>query len=117
MQVLVEIHNEKEADKIFPNANVIGINNRNLHNFNEDFENSIRVLQKLSPHIPVIAESGIRTTDQAAFLLSNGFNGLLIGEHFMRNTRPQQACTSFIRELNRKMAVATLLNEKPAYEN
>ena len=84
LDVLVEAHNEEDLDKaIAIDAEIIGINNRDLHSFKVD----LGVTQKLIRHIPpnkvIVAESGIKTYEDMMFLKSLGVNAVLIGEAFM----------------------------------
>lgn len=104
LEVLLEIHHKAEVDKISEDVNVIGINNRNLTTFAVEQNNSLALAQYLPEGIPKIAESGIKTPQQAYDMLSKGFNGLLIGETFMKTDNPAKTCREFIlkiRELER----------------
>ncbi|PKN10141.1 MAG: indole-3-glycerol phosphate synthase TrpC [Deltaproteobacteria bacterium HGW-Deltaproteobacteria-7] len=78
---LVEVHTEEELDlALAANANIIGINNRNLDTFVTDIETS----RKLSARIPrdkiVVAESGIKERKDITSLMRAGMNAFLIGE-------------------------------------
>jgi len=82
---LVEAHDEIELDRALEcGAEIIGINNRNLHTFEVD----MRTCEKLIPKIPkdkvIVAESGIKTHDDIKKLQEFGANAVLIGETFMR---------------------------------
>lgn len=84
LDVLVEAHNEEDLGKALAiDAEIIGINNRDLHTFKVD----LGVTQKLIRHIPpnkvIVAESGIKTYEDMMFLKSLGVNAVLIGEAFM----------------------------------
>ena len=59
-------------------------------------ERSIELLKDLPRQPLKIAESGIASPQIAAQLLKNGFNGLLIGEYFMKHKNPEQACEDFV---------------------
>jgi indole-3-glycerol phosphate synthase len=85
MEPLVESHNEQELGKsIDIGAQLIGINNRNLHTFEVDISQS----EKLFPLIPenaiAIAESGIHSPEQAHRLHNAGFSAILVGESLMK---------------------------------
>ncbi len=99
METLLEIHNREEVEKIPKQVHLIGINNRNLQNFNVNQENAPELLKHIPGHYLKIAESGISHPEQAFKLLNNGFDGLLIGEAFMKHTKPDEACKNFIKEL------------------
>ena len=85
MASLVEVHSEKELKKILrlKNLNLIGINNRDLHSLEVDFD----ATQTLFPLIPkdkiVVVESGIKTYQDTLFLKILGVSAVLIGEALM----------------------------------
>jgi indole-3-glycerol phosphate synthase len=86
MDVLVEVHDERECDRALGlGADMIGINNRDLHTFATD----LAVTQRLAPGIPedvlVIAESGLSTPTDLARLADIGVTTFLIGESLMRH--------------------------------
>jgi len=99
LEVLLEIHQKAELDKINEDVNVMGVNNRNLTTFDVDQNHSIALAQHLPEGILKIAESGIKTPQQAYDLLSKGFDGLLIGETFMKTDNPAQTCREFILKI------------------
>ncbi len=84
LDVLMETHNEEDVEKALSTGGaIIGINNRDLHDFKVD----LAVTQKLIRLIPQnkikVSESGIRTYEDVMFLKSLGINAVLIGETFM----------------------------------
>jgi indole-3-glycerol phosphate synthase len=100
MEVLYEIHDEQDMDKLCPEIAHAGINNRNLATFEVDTEHALRLAEKLPGGVLKIAESGISTAEQVAIFRQHGFQGFLIGEQFMKESRPGLACKKFIRQLN-----------------
>ena len=89
MDFLVEVHNRKELDQaLLLDADLIGINNRDLHTF----KTSLTVTYELLPHIPdgaaVITESGIHIREDVKEMLDHGVYGFLVGESFMRAQEP-----------------------------
>jgi len=104
MEVIVEIHHEAELIKVPDEADIVGINNRNLKTFEVDLENSMQLLNSLPSGKVKIAESGIQTPEDGAMLRSMGFDGLLIGELFMKAYDPVPECRRFIKKLNRLLA-------------
>lgn len=100
LEVLLEVHNSEELQKsLLPNVDMIGINNRNLKNFKVNIE----ISKKLSAEIPAdfikISESGIDDTETVKNLRNYGFEGFLIGEHFMKTENPGEAAKLFIEKL------------------
>jgi len=90
--VLVEVHDLAEMDRALEiDAEIIGINNRNLHTFEVD----LKTTAKLAPEIPSdclgISESGIRTREDVEFVKEQGIHCLLIGESLMRDGDPEKA--------------------------
>ena len=59
----------------------------------------------LFPHIPAelvkISESGINFPEDVHMLKEVGYNGFLIGEKFMRTSRPGKACSNFIKGIEK----------------
>ena len=85
LEVLVEIHEDSELEKIPFGPHILyGINNRNLKNFTVDFQNSIKLSQQLPQQAVKVAESGITSANDIQILRDNGFEGFLIGELFMK---------------------------------
>jgi indole-3-glycerol phosphate synthase len=84
MHCLVEVHNEKELEiTLNKNAEIIGINNRDLHTFNIDLTTTERLRPLIPPEIVVVSESGIKTRVDIRKLEILGVNAVLIGEAFM----------------------------------
>jgi indole-3-glycerol phosphate synthase len=104
MEVIVEIHDEAELKKVPEDADIVGINNRNLKTFEVDLDNSAKLLDQLPAGKIKIAESGIQSPEDGAMLRKMGFDGLLIGELFMKAYDPVPECRRFIKKLNRLMA-------------
>jgi indole-3-glycerol phosphate synthase len=86
LDVLMEVHNEEELDiALKTGAKIIGVNNRNLKNFEVD----LAVTEKLAPKVKaagafLISESGMKTLDDVKRVVDVGANGILVGETFMR---------------------------------
>ena len=81
---LVEIHDEGEADLALESgARVIGVNNRNLRDFTVD----LGTFEKLAPKLAgatLVAESGVKTVEDAKRLRAAGADAVLVGEAAMR---------------------------------
>ncbi len=112
LEVLLEMHAEKELEYAELQPDLYGINNRNLGSFVTDVENSFRLAEKLraatassdsSTKGPVlVSESGISNPDTVRALREAGFRGFLMGEHFMKTPDPGQALNNFIAQLRMK---------------
>jgi indole-3-glycerol phosphate synthase len=97
LDVLLEVHNLEELTQApLTYVDVVGVNNRNLKDFSVDLNTSIT----LAKHIPCekvkISESGISSYDAIGKLSQAGFDGFLMGEHFMLQDNPGEAAHNFI---------------------
>lgn len=97
MDVLAEVHTEKELRKVIAlKADIIGINNRNLSNLTLDLTRT----QKLVPFIPagvtIVSESGIKTLKDMLWLKGLGVDAALVGEVLMKSENIEEV----IKELN-----------------
>jgi len=89
MDVIVEVHDEDElriADSI--GADIIGVNNRDLHSFEVSLDISRRLIRNRAATSLMIAESGISTRRAVEDLRLCGFHGFLIGESLVRSGHP-----------------------------
>lgn len=100
LEVLLEIHSVEEVDKISEYNNIIGVNNRNLETLKIDLNNSYLLQPYISSAEVKVAESGVEDPDKIIELRSIGYNGFLIGSHFMKHSQPHLACKDFINKLN-----------------
>lgn len=86
MDILFEINSQEELERLLPfNPKMIGINNRNLENFETDIENSIKIKKNIPDDILVISESGINDIKDISYLGKHNINNFLIGERLMRS--------------------------------
>lgn len=100
LEVLLEIHDETEIEKIHPAVDVVGINNRNLKTMTTDIQHSINLIKKIPSDFVIISESGISRPEDLLKLREAGFHGFLIGTEFMMHARPHEACRDFIHKYN-----------------
>jgi indole-3-glycerol phosphate synthase len=99
LEVLLEIHSATQLEKITQNVQVIGVNNRNLETFQTDIYTSIELVDKLPQDLVKISESGISKASVIGELMGFGFDGFLIGEHFMMSEDPGKECAEMIRKI------------------
>lgn len=82
---LVEVHDEEELETVLlTQANLIGINNRNLKDFSMNTETTFRLKKMIPEGIAVVGESGLKTADDIRRLEQAGITAALIGETLMR---------------------------------
>jgi indole-3-glycerol phosphate synthase len=92
MAVLVEIHDAAELEAAMSTKTpLLGINNRNLRTFETRLDTTLDLLPAIASDRLVITESGILAAEDVALMRSNGVNGFLVGEAFMRSKDPGKA--------------------------
>lgn len=99
LEVLLEMHDERELEYAELNPDLCGINNRHLGSFITDVETSYRLAEKLPREAIKVSESGISNPQTVRELREAGFHGFLIGEAFMREPQPGQALKEFIAKI------------------
>ncbi len=100
LEVLLEIHSEKELEYVDSAIEMVGVNNRNLGTFVTDVENSFRLAALLPKNTLLVSESGISSPLTVKRLRQADFRGFLIGENFMKTADPGKALGEFINQLN-----------------
>jgi indole-3-glycerol phosphate synthase len=94
MAALVEVHDAEELDAALASgAEIIGVNNRNLHTFEVRLETSLKLAERIPAGVIKVSESGINSSADIKTLA--GFNAFLVGEHLMKSPDPAAA----LREL------------------
>ncbi|NTV28992.1 MAG: indole-3-glycerol phosphate synthase TrpC [Candidatus Omnitrophica bacterium] len=85
VDALVEVHDDTELDRaLLSGAEIIGINNRDLHTFKVDIATSERLIPRIPKDRVTVAESGISTHAEIKRLAAAGAHAVLIGETFLR---------------------------------
>ncbi len=85
LDALVEVHDERELEiALDVEADVLGINNRDLGDFSVDIERTYELLADVPAGKTVVSESGFTTRDQLDELDRVGVDAVLIGETLMR---------------------------------
>ena len=102
LEVLLEIHNEQELVHICDSIDLVGVNNRNLKNFEVSIDTSLALIKQIPTNKLAIAESGISNVDTIVTLRQAGFKGFLIGENFMKQASPSIAFAEFVHQLKAK---------------
>ena len=89
LDVLIEVHDAAELDEALTlGADMIGINNRNLHTFDTSLNTTLDLLAQIPSGVQVVTESGFSTPEQVAQMRARGVHSFLIGEAFMRAEDP-----------------------------
>ena len=115
LEVLLEMHDERELEYATLGADLCGINNRHLGSFHTDVSSSFLLAERLRSLCgfdtdgattggdgrPVlVSESGIGDAQTVRDLRAAGFRGFLMGEHFMKAADPAAALHTFLHQLS-----------------
>ena len=97
LDALVEAHDQWEVDRALNlGAKIVGVNNRNLHDFTVDMGNSIRLRNMAPADTVFVSESGIKTAEDIRILYENKVDAVLIGETLMRSPDKKAALGALI---------------------
>jgi indole-3-glycerol phosphate synthase len=100
LEILLEIHESGELNKLNQYIDIIGVNNRDLRTFGVDYEISLRIADQIPSGFVKISESGISSAQSVRELRKAGYNGFLIGEKFMSEPNPVTAFSEFVKDLS-----------------
>ena len=98
LSVIVEVHDNKEAENALKYENaLIGINNRNLKTLDISLNNTISIFEILKEHKgPIISESGIKNENDAKYIFEKtGIKNFLIGESLLKSDNPAELLKKF----------------------
>jgi len=107
LEILMEIHSEKQLEKVNEYVDIVGVNNRNLETFNVSINTSIDLIDKIPNDFEKISESGISNAKSVVRLNQVGYKGFLIGEHFMKTDNPGHSCKLFIEEVQNLLVASS----------
>jgi indole-3-glycerol phosphate synthase len=100
LEVLLEVHSAEELhQQLFSEVDLIGVNNRDLKSFEVSLDVSRKLVGMIPEEMVKISESGISSTEAIDELRAIGFDGFLMGENFMKHSRPEVAAKEFIGKL------------------
>lgn len=86
LTALVEVHDESElARAVEVGADVIGVNQRDLHTFEVDHQRALRLGGAVPDHVTAVAESGIEGPEDVRRLADAGYRAVLVGELLVRS--------------------------------
>lgn len=104
MEVLLEVHNEDELDRMLTHTvDLVGVNNRDLKTFTTSIDTSLRLVERIPDTFAKITESGLHDADAMLTLFRAGFDGFLIGEAFMKTTDPAAALQTLVTDFTSRM--------------
>ena len=86
LEILLEVHTKQEFENALKTeADLIGINNRNLDTLEIDLHTTEKVLQGYEKSRPILSESGIETPEDIQYLKKCGADAFLIGSSIMKS--------------------------------
>jgi indole-3-glycerol phosphate synthase len=89
LSALVEVHDEGEVERaVGIGARVVGVNSRSLQTFAEDLAVAERLAGLLPADVTRVAESAVRSVEDAQRMAEVGFDAVLVGEAFVRSSDP-----------------------------
>ena len=95
LDVLIEVHDQAECEAALAlSPMMLGINNRNLHDFSVDLGTTHRLLDQIPSDTLVVTESGISAQSDVAEMRAAGIHAFLVGEAFMREPSPGAALSA-----------------------
>jgi len=107
MTALIEVHTLEELDRVLAldGVTLIGINNRNLKNFEVDLKTTEDILRDralvlVEKNITIVSESGLHTAADLSRVVRAGVNAALIGESLVKQPDPGQALAQLLVELS-----------------
>ena len=99
LEVLLEVHNERELEFYCDQVDIIGVNNRDLSNLYVDIQISLDLIDKIPLSVVPVTESGISDIETVRILRKAGYKGFLMGEIFMKHKEPGDAFADFVQRL------------------
>ncbi|RZS96886.1 indole-3-glycerol phosphate synthase TrpC [Cecembia calidifontis] len=113
LEVLMEVHDGEELEKsLNEHLDLVGVNNRSLKTFEVSLDTSFGLVDKIPSEFIKISESGISHPETLFELKKAGFDGFLIGENFMKSSRPHQAALNFMNAYRKILKETGLVQEK-----
>jgi indole-3-glycerol phosphate synthase len=103
LEVLLEVHDAVELKtNLDTGADLIGVNNRNLKTFDVSIDTSKQLADLIPDGVVGVSESGISAPETIIELRKYGYEGFLIGENFMKHSRPEDEAKVFMDELRKQ---------------
>jgi indole-3-glycerol phosphate synthase len=98
MEPLVEVHSGEELERVLSaGARIIGVNNRDLRDFQVHLETSLELVEAIPDECIAVSESGLHTNEDLVRLRLAGFDAFLIGEYLMKREDPGAALGELLR--------------------
>lgn len=99
LEVLLEIHSSAELEHLCDEVDMVGVNNRNLKNFEVSTAISLELASQIPDRFVKISESGLSDAIAVRELIQAGYQGFLMGENFMKQQDPAGALKGFLKQI------------------
>ena len=100
ISILLEMHDKKNISRLKDlNANIIGVNCRNLKTMETDLSLFGELVKDLPSNSIKVAESGIKTSDDIKYVYDLGYDAILIGTSLMKSGSPGTSLERLIANL------------------
>ena len=108
----MEVHDAEELHvSLNEHLDLVGVNNRSLKTFEVSLDTSYQLVDQIPSEFVKISESGISEPETLLQLKAAGFDGFLIGENFMKSSRPHQAAMNFMNSYRKLLAQRQAIQE------
>ncbi|MCH7401951.1 indole-3-glycerol phosphate synthase TrpC [Belliella kenyensis] len=113
LEVLMEVHDADELQASLNDAlDLVGVNNRSLKTFEVSVDTSFDLVNNIPDQFVKISESGLSKPETLVELKKAGYSGFLIGENFMKSSRPHQAAYNFMKAYHKALLAEGYIQEK-----
>ena len=100
LKILLESHTKTEFENALKtDADIVGINNRNLDTLEIDLYTTKKLLENFQKSKIIISESGIKSTDDIKFLRDSGADAFLIGTSIMKSSDIQKTVSQLVNAI------------------
>ena len=97
IDAVVEVHDGDElASALDSGAQILGVNNRNLHTFEVKLATSLELVERIPSNVLKVSESGIHSNANLRLLHSAGYQAFLVGEHLMKSGDPTESLKALL---------------------
>ncbi len=97
LQILLEVHTKQEfVNALKTEADLIGVNNRNLDTLEIDLKTTETVLEGYEKSRPILSESGIETIEDIQYLKKSGADAFLVGSSIMKSDNIEEQVRTLV---------------------
>ena len=98
LKILLEVHTKQEFENALKTeADLIGVNNRNLDTLEIDLKTTKTVLEGYEKSRPILSESGIETTEDIQYLKKSGADAFLVGSSIMKSDNIEEQVRKLVK--------------------